>query len=100
MTARPRSLDYHQGKPCLSQPCPLRHAHERVRAGNTHVSVRLDDPSIVRLDALLPMFGTPWRKATRSDALRAIILDGLPRFEARQNEPAKPAGRSRTGGRS
>jgi hypothetical protein len=42
-----------------------------------HVAVRLDEPTIARLDALLPLYAIPGRPATRSDGLRAVILAGL-----------------------
>jgi hypothetical protein len=42
-----------------------------------HVAVRLDEPTIARLEALLHLYALPGRTATRSDALRAVILAGL-----------------------
>jgi hypothetical protein len=48
-----------------------------VPAPKGHVAVRLDDATIARLDALLPMYALPGRAATRSDGLRAVILAGL-----------------------
>lgn len=42
-----------------------------------HTAVRLDDATIAKLDALLPGLALPGRPATRSDALRAVILAGL-----------------------
>lgn len=42
-----------------------------------HAAVRLDEPTIARLDALLPLYALPGRPATRSDGLRAVILAGL-----------------------
>ncbi len=42
-----------------------------------HVAVRLDEPTITRLEALLPLYALPGRAATRSDGLRAVILAGL-----------------------
>jgi hypothetical protein len=47
----------------------------------THVSVRLDDPTMARVDALGPIFSTKWRPATRSDILRGLILHSLDVFE-------------------
>ena len=46
-----------------------------------HVAVRLDNETLARLDALLPVFSLPARAGTRSDVLRAAILLGLSRFE-------------------
>ena len=48
-----------------------------------HVAVRLDDVTIARLDALLPLYTIPGRAATRSDGLRALILAGLDQEERR-----------------
>jgi hypothetical protein len=42
-----------------------------------HVAVRLDEPTIARVEALLPLYALPGREATRSDGLRAVILAGL-----------------------
>jgi hypothetical protein len=46
-----------------------------------HVSVRLDVDTMERVDALGPVFSTEWHVATRSDILRALILDALERYE-------------------
>jgi hypothetical protein len=48
-----------------------------------HVAVRLDAPTIARLEALLPLYALPGRDATRSDGLRAVILAGLDQEEQR-----------------
>jgi len=48
-----------------------------------HVAVRLDENTIARLDALLPLYALPGRDATRSDGLRAVILAGLEIEEGR-----------------
>jgi hypothetical protein len=48
-----------------------------------HVAVRLDEPTIARLDALLSLYALPGRAATRSDGLRAVILAGLELEEKR-----------------
>jgi hypothetical protein len=42
-----------------------------------HVAVRLDEETLVRVDALIPALSTPWRPAKRSDVLRALIHAGL-----------------------
>jgi hypothetical protein len=52
--------------------------------------VRLPPEVIARLDALLPGLSTPWRDAKRSDALRAVILKGLPVVEAEQRGTPPP----------
>lgn len=48
---------------------------------STHVSVRLTDEQIARVDALAPVFSTKWRTATRSDILRGLILRAVETFE-------------------
>ncbi len=57
-----------------------------------HVAVRLDEQTLVRVDALILPFSTPWRTARRSDVLRALILSGL-EAQARGGPdwPARPA---------
>jgi hypothetical protein len=52
-----------------------------------HVAVRLDEQTLARVDALIPMLSTPWREAKRSDVLRALIHAGL---EAQMGSPAGP----------
>jgi hypothetical protein len=54
-----------------------------------HVAVRLDEVTIARLDALLPLYALPGRDATRSDGLRAVILAGL---ELEEGRTARRAG--------
>lgn len=65
-----------------------------------HVAVRLEPDQIARVDALLPTFTTRWRKATRSEVLRALILESLERTEAEQKAAAssKPAAKPRKRG--
>jgi hypothetical protein len=46
-----------------------------------HVGVRIDPATIARIDALVPLFSTKAREATRSDLLRIVILAGLQRLE-------------------
>ncbi|APR77543.1 Hypothetical protein A7982_02890 [Minicystis rosea] len=41
------------------------------------MAVRLDEQTLARVDALIPVLSTPWRKAKRSDVLRALIHAGL-----------------------
>jgi hypothetical protein len=53
-----------------------------------HVAVRLDEATIARLDALLPLYALPGRDATRSDGLRAVILAGLEIEERRATRRA------------
>jgi len=54
-----------------------------------HVAVRLDEETLVRVDALIPSLSTPWRKAKRSDVLRALIHAGL-EAETRSTTGAPP----------
>ena len=46
-----------------------------------HVSVRLDDALIARIDALIPRVSVAWRDGKRSDVLREVIKLGLEHFE-------------------
>jgi hypothetical protein len=46
-------------------------------AAKDHVAVRLDPPTLERLDVLREVLSTEWHEATQSDALRAVILSGL-----------------------
>jgi hypothetical protein len=55
-----------------------------------HVAVRLDEPTIARLEALLHLYALPGRAATRSDGLRAVILAGLDVEERRAQRVGKP----------
>ncbi|MEO7327979.1 MAG: ribbon-helix-helix domain-containing protein, partial [Minicystis sp.] len=57
---------------------------------NNHVSVRLDAETMARVDALAPLFSTHWRRATRSDILRGLILSALDRYERGPSPPAEP----------
>lgn len=59
-----------------------------------HVAVRLDAPTIARLEALLPLYALPGREATRSDGLRAVILAGLEMEERRAARLAKAGAKS------
>jgi hypothetical protein len=42
-----------------------------------HISTRVSADAIARIDALIPHFSTPWRRATRSEILRYLMLQGL-----------------------
>jgi len=46
-----------------------------------HVAVRLDNETLLRIDAIRSLLDTEWRDATRSDVLRLLILKGLEHFE-------------------
>ena len=62
-----------------------------------HVAVRLDEPTIARLDALLPLYALPGRAATRSDGLRAVILAGIDMEERRAARVAAASAPDRGG---
>jgi hypothetical protein len=48
-----------------------------------HVTCRVDDPTRARIDALIPIFSTPWREATLGEVVRALLLEGLAVVERR-----------------
>ncbi len=50
-------------------------------AAKDHVAVRLDPPTLERLDILREVLSTEWHEATQSDVLRAVILSGLKLME-------------------
>lgn len=50
-------------------------------AAKDHVAVRLDPPTLERLDVLREVLSTEWHEATQSDVLRAVILTGLKLLE-------------------
>lgn len=68
-----------------------------MRSSRTNAAVRLDEATLARLDALLPLYAIPGRNATRSDALRAVILAGLtveePRATGRKRRRSSPVAR-------
>jgi DNA-directed RNA polymerase specialized sigma24 family protein len=55
-----------------------------------HVAVRLDIPTLARIDALVPLYALPGREATRSDALRAVLLAGIDIEERRVQRNGGP----------
>jgi hypothetical protein len=67
-----------------------------------HVAVRLDNPTLERVDSLKEVLSTPWHEATRSDILRALILTGLEQLEQEHRgalaKPKKGAAAEPTGG--
>ncbi len=64
-----------------------------MRKAKDHVAVRFDGPTIARIDAQRARLSTFWRDATISEALRAIVLEGLTVLEARPAKPEKKGGR-------
>jgi predicted Zn-dependent protease len=63
-----------------------------------HVAVRLDAATQARIEAVAEKIRMPWGKATRTEALRAVILAGLDALEAMppaaSGAPAEPPGKS------
>lgn len=55
-----------------------------------HVAVRLDEETITRVDSLIPVLSMPWRKARRSDVLRALIVVGLEEHAKTGSLPPEP----------
>jgi Arc/MetJ-type ribon-helix-helix transcriptional regulator len=55
----------------------------KVKEGDsrTHVSVRLAQSQIDRIDALAKRCSTRWRDETRSDVLRFLLIQSLERME-------------------
>ena len=60
--------------------CLFRIGHDR-RDGRgrpvKHTSIRMDEETLARVEALRPRYSQPWRKATRTDILLILILQGL-----------------------
>lgn len=44
---------------------------------HTRVAVQLDTATAAAVDALIPGLCTEWLRATRSDALRFVVVEGL-----------------------
>jgi hypothetical protein len=57
-----------------------------------HVAVRIDAELLARIDALVDGLSSRWHRATRSDALRLVMIEGLRTIEARKAH--KKGGRS------
>mgnify|MGYP000844884338 CR=1 FL=1 len=45
------------------------------------IGVRVEAPLLDRIDALVIALRTPWHEPTRSDVVRACIIEGLPALE-------------------
>jgi hypothetical protein len=54
-----------------------------------HISVRVDDETLARIEALRERMSTTWRDATISDVLRAVIYTGLDVMGKEHTEEAK-----------
>jgi len=72
----------------------------RMASPTTQIAVRLDHELLARVDAIAEKLSEEWsasgRKASRSDALRAIILAGL---AATEPPPPRPVQKQRRKGR-
>jgi hypothetical protein len=55
----------------------------KVAVAVDHVSTRLDETTVARLDALAPLLAPVGTKPARSIAVRACILTGLDVLESR-----------------
>ena len=51
-----------------------------------HISVRLTEEQIVRVDDLIPQLSGQYKAVTRSDVLRVLVEDALPRFEKKPDQ--------------
>ena len=60
---------------------PNRRKRKRPAVTRNHVSARLDEPTIARLDALVPLPTSRGSMPVLSTALRAAILAGLDLLE-------------------
>jgi hypothetical protein len=67
-------------KPC-GRDQPGTSIDAEATGATTHVDFLLDTSVIARIKALMPALATPGRKATLSDALRALIHAGLGEME-------------------
>ncbi len=68
-------------------------------AAKDHVAVRLDPPTLERLDSLREVLSTDWHEATQSDVLRAVILSGLKLLEKEHGSRLTEARKRRDGDR-
>lgn len=48
-----------------------------------HAACKVDEGTRNQLDALLPYLSTPYHQATRSDAMRAALTEGIPVLQRR-----------------
>lgn len=53
----------------------------RMTPKPTQIAVRLEDELLQRIDAVIPKIRTLWHDPTRSDVVRAALLQGLPFIE-------------------
>lgn len=67
-------------------------------AAKDHVAVRLDPPTLERLDMLREVLSTDWHEATQSDVLRAVILTGLKLLEKEHGPKLADAKKRRESG--
>ncbi|MFT3769634.1 MAG: hypothetical protein QM820_29715 [Minicystis sp.] len=69
-------------------------AVRRAKEPTERIALYLAASHVDRIEALRPRYSRPWRKATRSDVLRVIILRGLDAIEE-QDTPAQSSARPR-----
>lgn len=64
-----------------------------ARAGHVHIAVRLDPALVTLLDGLVPGLSSTWHRATRSDAVRYVIVEGLRAIDAKKRAAKKGGAR-------
>jgi hypothetical protein len=60
------------------------------RPRRRHVSVRIDEPTLARLDALAVELQRPGASPVRSEAILAVLLLGLDVHETRKRKSTEP----------
>ena len=55
----------------------------RESRARQHIALRLDAPTVARVDALIPSLCSSWYAANRSDVMRALVMEALPILERR-----------------
>jgi hypothetical protein len=67
--------------------------HDTTPTKPVHVAVRLDVDTLARVDAIVPGLSSAWHRATRSDAVRLLIVEGLRAVEASARKAKKGGAR-------
>jgi hypothetical protein len=70
-------------------PPPPKAKKARVRKTMPHVAVRLEPELVAEIDAVALELATQWRRASRSDALRLLLIEGLKAHKAKRAAPPK-----------
>jgi hypothetical protein len=55
-----------------------------------HIAFRVDEATLARVEALQSLFTKPWRKPTRSETFRALLLEGIAVVEKRHLASGRP----------